>query len=235
MSQIQPIISLSQVTKSYYLSNKVEIPVLKWIDLTIAPGEFVALMWHSGSGKSTLLNIIWLLHPLGGWLYELEWEDISNYTDDYSASYIRNRKIGFIFQSYFLIQRMSALDNVILPTLYANLSPEERIIKAKSYLEQVGLWDKMYNKPSEMSWWQQQRVAIARALINEPDIILADEPTWALDQQTGKEIMDLVTALNKQWKTIIMVTHDAHIAEYASRIIYLKDGLVVDHDYKLTA
>lgn len=234
MAEKETIIKLEKVYKSYYLWDKTEIPVLKWIDLDIKRWEFVALMWYSWSGKSTLLNIIWLLHPLDDGLYEFEWEDISQYKDDYSASYIRNRKIGFIFQSYFLIPRLSALWNVMLPTLYAQEDPLSRKTRALAYLEKVWLWDKLANKPSELSWWQQQRVAIARALINEPDLILADEPTWALDHTTSKEIMQLITSLNEMGKTIIMVTHDKDIAKYATRIIYLKDGEVVDHNYILS-
>lgn len=231
----ESIVKLSQIKKSYYLSNGDEISVLKWVDVEIKEGEFIALMGHSGSGKSTLLNIIWLLHPLGSGSYFLKWEDISNYSDDYSSSYIRNRKIGFIFQSYFLVPRLSALDNVILPLKYAKIDPVERKKKAIRYLQDVGLWDKLHNRPSELSWGQQQRVAIARALINEPDIILADEPTGALDMQTSKDIMELISSLHKQGKTIIMVTHESDVARYAQRIIYLKDGIVADSDYILSS
>lgn len=228
------VVTLSGIKKSYFLTNGEEIPVLKWVELDIKEGEFIALMWHSGSGKSTLLNIIWLLHPLWSGSYLLKWEDITKYADDYSSSYIRNRKIGFIFQSYFLIPRLSALDNVVLPLKYTQLDPKQRKEKAKQYLQNVGLWDKLYNKPSELSWGQQQRVAIARALINEPDIILADEPTGALDMQTSKDIMELISSLHQQGKTIIMVTHEPEVARYAQRIIYLKDGIVADSDYTLS-
>lgn len=228
-----PIISLSGITKSYYLSNQVEIPVLKWIDLTIARGEFVALMGHSGSGKSTLLNVMGLLHPADDGIYELDGEDISLYRDDFSASYIRNRKLGFIFQLYYLIPRLNALENVMLPALYAEQNPEERYEKAKYYLEKVGLGDKMYNKPSELSWGQQQRVSIARALINEPEIIFADEPTGALDATTTHEVMELIKSLNKDGTTVVMVTHEKDVAAYASRIIMLKDGKVESNNHSL--
>lgn len=225
-----PIISLAGIKKSYYLSNKIEIPVLKWINLTINRGEFVALMGHSGSGKSTLLNVMGLLHPADDGVYELDGEDISLYRDDYSASYIRNRKLGFIFQLYYLIPRLTALENAMLPSMYAEQNKETRREKAMYYLSRVGLGDKMHNKPSELSGWQQQRVSIARALINNPDIIFADEPTGALDSATTAEVMELISDLNKEWKTIIMVTHEKDVAAYASRIITLKDGKVDNHN-----
>lgn len=228
------IVTLSHIKKSYFLSNGDEIPVLQWVDLDIREWEFIALMGHSGSWKSTLLNIIWLLHPLWSGSYLLRWEDISKYWDDYSSSYIRNKKIGFIFQSYFLIPRLSALENVILPLKYSAISAEQRKKKGIQYLKDVGLEDKMYNRPSELSGGQQQRVAIARALINEPDIILADEPTGALDMQTSKDIMELISSLHKLGKTIIMVTHESEVAKYAQRIIYLKDGVVADSNYILS-
>jgi putative ABC transport system ATP-binding protein len=228
-----PIISLSWITKSYYLSNQIEIPVLKWIDITIERGEFVALMGHSGSGKSTLLNVMGLLHPADDGIYELDGEDISLYRDDFSASYIRNRKLGFIFQLYYLIPRLNALENVMLPAIYAEQSEDERREKAKYYLGKVWLGDKMYNKPSELSWGQQQRVSIARALINEPEIIFADEPTGALDSETTHEVMKLISSLNEWGKTIIMVTHEPDVAAYANRVIMLKDGKVENHNHSL--
>lgn len=224
----QSIIELTGITKSYYLSNSIEIPVLKGIDLTIHRGEFVALMGHSGSGKSTLLNVMALLHPADDGVYMLDGEDISLYRDDFSASYIRNRKLGFIFQLYYLIPRLTALENVMLPAIYAEQDFQTRKEKAIGYLTQVGLGDKIHNKPSELSWGQQQRVSIARALINEPDIIFADEPTGALDSTTTHEVMELISELNQAGKTIIMVTHERDVAAYAQRIITLKDGKVAD-------
>ncbi len=224
----RPIIALSGITKSYYLSNNIEIPVLRGVDLTIQRGEFVALMGHSGSGKSTLLNVMWLLHPADDGVYEFDGEDISLYRDDFSASYIRNRKLGFIFQLYYLIPRLTALENVMLPAIYAEQDFQTRKEKAIYYLNEVWLADKMNNKPSELSWGQQQRVSIARALINEPDIIFADEPTGALDSVTTHEVMELISGLNKAGKTIIMVTHERDVAAYAKRIITLKDGKVAD-------
>lgn len=227
------IISLSSIYKSYYLSNGVEIEVLKGVDLDIQAGEFVALMGHSGSGKSTLLNIIWFLHTANTGSYIFNGEDISAFKDDIASSYIRNRKLGFVFQQYFLIPRLNAIQNVMLPAMYAWMNEKDAKEKAIMYLEKVWLGDKLNNKPSELSGWQQQRVAVARALINEPDIILADEPTGALDSTTGKEVMELISYLNKQGKTIIMVTHETEIARYANRVIYLKDGKVENHNYSL--
>jgi len=228
-----PIISLSGIRKSYYLSNKIEIPVLKGIDLSIHRGEFVALMGHSGSGKSTLLNVMGLLHPADDGVYMLDGEDISLYRDDFSASYIRNRKLGFVFQLYYLIPRLTALENVMLPAIYAEQDFQTRKEKAMYYLNEVGLSDKMHNKPSELSWGQQQRVSIARSLINDPDIIFADEPTGALDSTTTHEVMELISKLNQEGKTVIMVTHERDVAAYAKRIIMLKDGKVADSRHSI--
>lgn len=227
------IIHMNNIHKSYYLSNWVEIPVLKWIDLEIQKWEFVALMWQSGSGKSTLLNIIWFLHTWDAWTYAFNETDVTWYSDDSSLSYIRNRKIWFIFQQYFLVPRLTSLENVMLPSVYAEEDIVSRRERAEYFLEKVWLADKMDNKPSELSWGQQQRVAIARALINKPELILADEPTGALDSSTWKEVMELITWLNEQWTAIVMVTHEPDIAQYAKRIIYLADGKVVDNDYKI--
>lgn len=228
-----PIIQLENIHKAYYLSNGTRIPVLNGVSLTIKQGEFVALMGHSGSGKSTLLNILWFLHTADTGSYLLKGEDISQYKDDTASSYIRNKIFGFIFQLYFLIPRLDALHNVMLPALYAWKDSQEAKEKAIHYLKQVGLSDKMTNKPSELSGWQQQRVAIARALMNAPDIILADEPTGALDATTSKEVMELISSFHTQGKTIIMVTHEPDIARYAQRIIYLKDGVVESEDWKI--
>lgn len=224
---------MEQVHKSYFLSDTTEIPVLKGVNIEIQSGEFVALMGESGGGKSTLLNIMWFLHPLSRGTYRFGGEDISHFKTDDTLAFIRNRKIGFIFQQYFLLPRLNALENVVLPSIYAQLAPSQRDILAMKYLTEVWLANKAHNKPSELSWWQQQRVAIARALINNPDIILADEPTGALDSITSKEIMQLICDLHKKGKTIIMVTHTPEIAKYASRIIFLRDGKVVDCNYRL--
>ena len=206
---------------------------MKGVDLTINRGEFVALMGHSGSGKSTLLNVMGLLHPADDGIYELDGEDIGLYRDDYSASYIRNRKLGFIFQLYYLIPRLTALENVMLPAMYAEKDPHMRRERAMHYLDKVGLGNKMDNRPSELSGGQQQRVSIARALINEPDIILADEPTGALDSTTSHEVMELISGLNEGGKTVIMVTHEKDVAAYANRVIMLKDGKVENHNHSI--
>jgi len=228
-------IKLENVHKSYYLSNGEEIPVLKGIDLEIKVGEFVALMGESGGGKTTLLNIIGGLHPLTSGSYFLEGENIGNVKDDFTLAYIRNKKMGFIFQQFNLFSRLSALKNISLPALYAGASREEREAKAMELMRSVGIEERAGHKPTELSGGQQQRVSICRALMNEPDIILADEPTGALDSKSGLEIMKIFTDLKKKGKTIIMVTHTAEVARYADRVIYLRDGKVTDHNYKLTS
>lgn len=229
----QNIIEMKNLYKSYYLENNQEIPVLKWINLEIKSGEFVAIMWESGSGKSTLLNVIWFLHPLTKGKYYLEWDDISEEKDDETLSYIRNRKIGFIFQQFYLLPKLNSIENVSLPWIYAWTSWEKRGEKAVELLKKVWLEEKLFARPGELSGWQQQRVAIARSLINSPEILLADEPTGNLDSETTLEIMKLITDFKKEWKTIIMVTHTPEAAHFADRIIFLKDGKVLDNNYKL--
>jgi putative ABC transport system ATP-binding protein len=226
-------IKLENVKKSYYLSNGEEIPVLKGIDLEIEKGEFVALMGESGGGKTTLLNIIGCLHPLSEGKYFLAGEDIGKVRDDYTLAFIRNKKMGFIFQQFNLMTKTTALRNVALPALYAGVKRAEREEKAKKLLESVGLGDRIFHKPTELSGGQQQRVAVSRALINDPDIILADEPTGALDSKSGIEVMEIFKTFKTNGQTIVMVTHTAEVAKYADRIIFLKDGKVVDHDYEL--
>ncbi len=228
------VIKLKNVYKSYYLSNNEEISVLNGINFEIKQGEFVAIMGESWWWKSTLLNILWCWHPLSSWEYFLENEDIGHIKDDFTLAYIRNQKMWFVFQSFNLLWKLSALKNVALPSLYKWLTKREREEKASLLLDQVWLPDRKNHKPSELSWWQQQRVSIARSLINNPEIILADEPTWALDSKTWIEIMDIFIDLKKnQNKTIIMVTHTADVAKYADRIIFLKDWKVVSDNYKL--
>jgi len=228
-----PLIQLSRVKKSYYLSTGEEIPVLKGVDLQINKGEFVALMGESGGGKSTLLNSIGCLHFLSEGSYILEGEDISSVRDDSTLAFIRNKKMGFIFQSFHLIGKLNAVQNVSLPGFYAGISQKKREEKAKKILESVGLADRIFHKPSELSGGQQQRVSIARALMNDPEILLADEPTGALDSKTGKEVIEIFLNLKQQKKTIIMVTHTPAVARFADRIIFLRDGLVVDQDFQL--
>lgn len=226
-------IKLENVHKSYYLANGEEIPVLKGIDLEIKKGEFVAIMGESGGGKTTLLNVIGCLHPLSEGKYFLDGEDIGGVKDDFTLAYIRNKKMGFVFQQFNLFSRFSALKNVELPALYAGMPGQERAQKAQALLTSLGLEDRMRHRPTELSGGQQQRVAICRALINDPEIILADEPTGALDSKSGVEVMGIFTNFKNQGKTVVMVTHTTEVAKYADRIIYLRDGQVLDNDYKL--
>lgn len=226
-------IKMDNVYKSYYLSNDEEIPVLKGINLEIKKGEFVAIMGESGGGKTTLLNVIGCLHPLSKGKYFLDGENISGVKDDFTLAFIRNKKMGFIFQQFNLFSRFSALKNVELPALYAGMPAAEREKKARGLLKSVGLEDRIHHKPTELSGGQQQRVAICRALINDPEIILADEPTGALDSKSGIEVMEIFTKFKNQGRTVVMVTHTTEVAKYADRIIYLRDGQVLDNDYKL--
>lgn len=227
------VIKLEDVHKSYYLANGEEVPVLKGINLDIKKGEFVAIMGESGGGKTTLLDVIGCLHPLTEGKYFLEGEDIGGVKDDFTLAFIRNKKMGFVFQQFNLFSRFSAVKNVALPALYAGVGTEEREAKAKRLLESVGMAERINHKPTELSGGQQQRVAICRALINDPEIILADEPTGALDSKSGLEVMDIFTDFKQQGRTVVMVTHTAEVAKYADRIIFLKDGQVLSHDYKL--
>jgi putative ABC transport system ATP-binding protein len=229
----QPVIRLENVHKSYYLANGEEIPVLKGINLVINKGEFVAIMGESGGGKTTLLDVIGCLHPLNKGKYFLDGENIGEVKDDFTLAFIRNKKMGFIFQQFNLFSHFSALKNVALPALYAGVSATEREDKARSLLKSIGLTDRINHKPTELSGGQQQRVAICRALINNPEVILADEPTGALDSKSGLEVMDIFTKFKNQGRTVVMVTHTAEVAKYADRIIYLRDGQVVDDNYKL--
>jgi len=230
---IHTVVELNNAYKSYKLSNREDIPVLRGINLKIVKGEFVALMGESGGGKTTLLNIIGCLHPLSAGKYFLEGENIGIVRDDFTLAYIRNKKMGFIFQQFNLFSRLSALKNVALPALYASTDKRERIQKAETLLKSLGMGERLKHKPSELSGGQQQRVAIARALINDPEIILADEPTGALDSKSGLEVMEIFKDFKRQEKTVIMVTHTAEVAKYADRIIFLKDGKIIDNDYKL--
>ena len=226
-------IQLKNVHKSYYLSNNEEVPVLNGIDLDIKKGEFVALMGESGGGKTTLLNIIGCLHPLTAGEYFLDGENIGEVRDDYTLAFIRNKKMGFVFQQFNLFSRLSALKNIALPALYAGEDKNDREEKAMKLMKSVNIENRANHKPTELSGGQQQRVSICRSLINNPDIILADEPTGALDSKSGIEIMKIFIDLKKRDKTIIMVTHTAEVARYADRIIFMRDGKVVDNNYKL--
>lgn len=219
------LVKLSRVNKIYQ-TGEVSFQALKGINLEVKSGEFLAVIGASGSGKSTLMNIIGLLdHPSSG-SYTLDGQDTSHLKEDALAN-MRNKKIGFVFQSFNLLSRTSSLENVALPLIYAGFTRQERLEKAKQSLEQVGLSDKLDSKPNQLSGGQQQRVAIARALVNNPEIILADEPTGNLDTKSGAEIMKIFDRLHKSGKTIIMITHEATIAKHAKRIIRLKDGDIV--------
>ncbi|GAA5350007.1 ABC transporter ATP-binding protein [Streptococcus uberis] len=218
----QELISLKNIVKSYKNGDQ-ELQVLKGINLEVYEGEFVAIMGPSGSGKSTLMNIIGLLDRPTSGDYSLNGKKVETLSDRHLAS-VRNKEIGFVFQQFFLLSKLNALQNVELPLIYAGVSVSKRRQLAKQYLEKVELEKRMKHLPSELSGGQKQRVAIARALVNNPSIILADEPTGALDTKTGEQIMALLTALNREGKTIIMVTHEPDIADYATRKIVIRDG-----------
>lgn len=219
------MIQLNDIWKQYTL-GEVPVPVLNGITLNIDAGEFVAIMGASGSGKTTLLNIIGCLDALNRGTYRLAGESVEQANDDRLAQ-LRSKHIGFVFQLFNLIPRISALRNVELPMIYANISPRLRRKRALESLERMGIADRADHLPAQLSGGQQQRVAIARALVNEPDILVADEPTGSLDSQTGGEIMQLFNNLNRAGMSIVMVTHEAEIAQHAHRTIQLKDGLVV--------
>ncbi|MCD1295436.1 macrolide ABC transporter ATP-binding protein [Methanocella sp. CWC-04] len=224
------IVSLKGVNKSY-LMGKHELQVLKNIDLDIMRGEFVSIMGPSGSGKSTLMNLIGLLDRPGSGEIAINGKVI-NGLNDVELSLLRGKEIGFIFQSFNLVSRMTALKNVELPMIFQNIDRAHRIEIAGKILNDVGLGDRMAHRPSELSGGQRQRVAIARALVNDPAILLADEPTGNLDTKTGEEIMQLFTELNKKGRTIVMVTHDPDVASFSNRIVRLKDGEVIGDEKK---
>ena len=226
MSETTPAIACHDVTKSYDL-GAVQVRALRGVSFTIARGEYVAIMGPSGSGKSTLMNVLGCLDRPTSGRYALDGTDVSTLADDELAA-IRLTKLGFVFQGFNLLARTSAVKNVALPLFYAGVGPRRRAELAAGRLREVGLGDRLTHKPSELSGGQQQRVAIARALVNDPAVVLADEPTGNLDSETSEEIMQLFRELNEGGRTIIMVTHDEGIAHHARRIIRLKDGLLVD-------
>ncbi len=219
------LIKLQDVWKTYTMGDQ-KLDVLKGINLTIYDKEFIAILGPSGSGKSTMMNQVGILDtPTKGKLF-LENHDISKLTESEVAR-IRGKKIGFIFQQFNLIPTLSALENVTLPTIFQNMSEEKRIARGEALLQRVGLGDRMHHKPNELSGGQQQRVAIARSLVNNPEIILADEPTGNLDSTSGRQVMNMLTDLHsKEGKTIILITHDIQLVKYSSRTIYLLDGEV---------
>ena len=227
---MERIIELKDICKSYFIGDNEELKVLKNINLTVNKGEFVAIVGASGSGKSTLMNIIGALDKPTSGSYMLAGENIAEMKDK-ELSKIRNSKIGFVFQTFNLIARTTALKNVALPMLYAGLSSKVASERAKQLLAQVEMTDRMYHNPNELSGGQKQRVAIARSMANNPDIILADEPTGALDSVTGRLIMDLFHKLHKeQGKTIILITHSPELASECQRIITLKDGEIIKEE-----
>lgn len=221
---MKEVIGLKNIHKSYYL-GKQELPVLKGIDLIVMENEYLSLMGPSGSGKSTLMNIIGCLDTLTKGQYILNGKDVSKMTDDELAD-IRNLEIGFVFQQFNLLPRLTAWENVALPLIYAGVSKTEREQRAKAMLERVGLGDRSHHKPNELSGGQSQRVAIARALINNPSIILADEPTGNLDTKTSYEIMELIGQIHEQGNTVMLVTHEEDIAAHTKRVVRIRDGVV---------
>lgn len=219
------LIEIENIVKSYQLGDQ-SIQVLRGVSLTIEKGEFISIMGQSGSGKSTLMNIVGLLDTPTSGTYRFEGQEVDSLDED-ELTFIRRKRIGFVFQQYNLLSRMSALKQVMLPLMYQGVPFVEREKRALEALRIVGLEDRKNNKPNELSGGQQQRVSIARALVTNPEIILADEPTGALDSTTGQEVMQLLTDLNKQGKTIILITHEQRIAAYAQKVIHIADGKIL--------
>ncbi|MEC2075001.1 ABC transporter ATP-binding protein [Metabacillus fastidiosus] len=219
------MIELINVTKSYKVGQEI-LHVLKNINVKIEDGEFIAIMGPSGSGKSTLMNVIGCLDSPTSGSYLLDGEDISTYKDEELAR-VRNVSIGFVFQQFQLLPRLTALKNVELPMVYAGVPPKEREERARSALKKVGLGERVNHLPNELSGGQKQRVAIARAIVNNPKLILADEPTGALDTKTSISIMEQFTQLNKEGTTVVLVTHEPEVADYAKRVILVRDGEIV--------
>jgi putative ABC transport system ATP-binding protein len=224
----EPLVRVEELVKDYHVGSQV-IHALGGISAEVQRGEFVAVMGPSGSGKSTFMNLLGCLDKPTGGRYLLEGEDISSLRRDQLAR-IRNRRIGFVFQTFNLLARTTALDNVCLPLLYGGIPRRKRTKKAEAVLEAVGLSDRSHHLPTQLSGGQQQRVAIARALVNDPALILADEPTGALDTRTGREIMTVLQRLNREGITVVLVTHEKEIAQFARRSILFRDGHIVEDE-----
>lgn len=222
------ILNMQNIHKSYYMGEE-ELEILHDVNLSIHNGEFISILGPSGSGKSTMMNIIGCLDVPSAGKYVLSGHDIDD-LDEFDLAKVRNKEIGFVFQNFQLLPRMTALQNVELPLIYSGISSTERKKRAQAILERVGLGDKLRNLPNQLSGGQQQRVAIARALVTEPTILLADEPTGALDQKTGAQVMALFEELNRDGRTIIMITHDINIAHHAKRVVKILDGYLSEQE-----
>ncbi|MGF1601943.1 MAG: ABC transporter ATP-binding protein [Thermosynechococcaceae cyanobacterium] len=228
--QPRPIIRLEGITKVYG-SGETTVNALGGVDLTILPGEYCSIMGASGSGKSTMMNVIGCLDRPTAGRYDLDGVDVAQLDDD-ALALIRNRKIGFVFQQFHLLNQVSALDNVMLPMVYANVPLQERKERAAEALKKVGLADRMKNRPNQLSGGQQQRVAIARAIVNNPVLLLADEPTGALDTKTTQEILNIFTDFNNNGMTVVMVTHEPEVAQTTRRVVWFRDGEVIHSNLK---